>query len=252
VSGPAGITRPVLEDYLGWLLTQGYSNATRALTLSMLRVFFDACHRHGWLPGLTPGATIHVEELLFHHQQLPRFIPEYVMSQLESDQALAKIPHTSTRNLIIVLMETGIRGGDACNLPFNPIITDSSGWPCLRFHATKTRTEQLIPLSAKASAAIRAQQDHLRDAWPTACPWLFPGIVDNADAAKPYSHSSLTRQIRQWCADIGLHDEAGRPVQITGHQFRHTCVISRTTQRCGRRAYKCVGVSSGTLRMFRL
>ena len=49
----SAITRPVLEDYLSWLLTQGYSASTRALSLSMIRVFFDACHRHGWLPG--PG-----------------------------------------------------------------------------------------------------------------------------------------------------------------------------------------------------
>ena len=53
-----GITRPVLEDYMAWLLGQGYSPATRALSLSMLRVFFDACHRHGWLPGLAANATI--------------------------------------------------------------------------------------------------------------------------------------------------------------------------------------------------
>jgi hypothetical protein len=37
---PSGITRPVLEDYLAWLLSEGYSNSTRALTLS--RVFLDA------------------------------------------------------------------------------------------------------------------------------------------------------------------------------------------------------------------
>ena len=225
VSDPAGITRPVLEDYLAWLLTQGYSSATRALTLSMLRVFFDACHRHDWLPGLPSGATIHVEELPFHHQQLPRFIPEYIMAQLESDRALAKLPHTSTRHLIIMLIETGIRGGDACNLPFNPIIEDSSGWACLRFEAVKMRAEQLIPLSANAAAIIRAQQDHVRTSWPTGSRWLFPGIADNDHGAKPYSHSSLTRQIRKWCADTALHDEAGRPVQITGHQFRHTLVI---------------------------
>ena len=52
----AAITRPVLEDYLSWLLTQGYSASTRALSLSMIRVFFDACHRHGWLPGLAASA----------------------------------------------------------------------------------------------------------------------------------------------------------------------------------------------------
>ena len=222
VTAPSGINRPVLEDYLAWLLTKNYSASTRALTPSMLRVFFDACHRHGWLPGLAPNATIHVEELPFHHVQVPRFIPEFVMNQLEAEQALAQLPRTTTRNLIIVMIETGIRGGDACNLPFNPIITDSSGWPCLRFHASKVRAEQLIPLSAKAAETIRAQQDHVRTSWSEGSPSLFPGLAGNEDATKPYSHSNLTRQIRKWCQDLGLHDEAGQPVAVTGHQFRHT------------------------------
>ena len=60
----------------------------------MIRVFFEACHRHGWLPGLAASATIYVEELPFHHDEIARFIPEFVMAQLESDEALAKIPHT--------------------------------------------------------------------------------------------------------------------------------------------------------------
>jgi integrase len=160
--GASAITRPVLEDYMSWLLDQGYPAATRALSLSVIRVFFDACHRHGWLPGLAASATIYVEELPFHHDEIARFIPEFVMAQLESEQALAKIPHTTTRNLVVVIMETGLRGGDACNLPFNPVLTDSSGWPCLRFEAVKIRAEQLIPLSAKAAAAIRDQQDYVR------------------------------------------------------------------------------------------
>ena len=74
----------------------------------------------------------------------------------------------------IVLIETGLRGGDACNLPFNPVLTDSSGWPCLRFEAVKVRAEQLIPLSAKAAAAIAAQQDHVRQHWPARQPVAVP------------------------------------------------------------------------------
>ena len=92
IAGEAGITRPVLEDCLSWLLDKGYSASTRALSLSMLRVFTDACHRHGWLPRLAPGAVIYVEELPFHHDEVARFIPEFVMAQLESDAALSKIP----------------------------------------------------------------------------------------------------------------------------------------------------------------
>jgi integrase len=218
----SAITRPVLEDYLSWLVTQGYSAGTRALSLSMIRVFSGACHRHGWLPGLAPGATIYVEELPFHHDQIARFIPEFVMAQLESGQALSKIPHTTTRNLVIVLIETGLRGGDACNLPFNPVLTDSSGWPCLRFEAVKVRAEQLIPLSARAAAAISAQQDHVRHRWPAGSPWLFPGMAGNEDGAKPYSHSALIQQLRHWQRVIDLRDEAGQPVTVTGHQFRHT------------------------------
>jgi integrase len=219
---PGAITRPVLEDYLSWLVTQGYSASTRALSLSVIRVFFDACHRHGRLPGLAPGATIYVEELPFHHDQIARFIPEFVMAQPESGQALSKIPHTTTRNLVIVLIGTGLRGGDACNLPFSPVLTDSSGWPCRRFEAVKVRAEQLIPLSAKAAAAISARQDHVRHRWPAGSPWLFPGMAGNEDGAKPYSHSALIQQLRRWQRVIDLRDQAGQPVTVTGHQFRHT------------------------------
>ena len=122
----------------------------------------------------------------------------------------------------MVLIETGLRGGDACNLPFNPVLTDSSGWPCLRFEAAKVRAEQLIPLSAKAAAAIAAQQDHVRERWPAGSPWLFPGMAGNDDGSKPYSHSAFIQQLRRWQRVIGLRDEAGQPVTVTGHQFRHT------------------------------
>jgi len=188
----------------------------------MMRVFFDACHRHGWLPGLAANAVIYVEELPFHHDQLARFVPEFVMNQLEPDTALAQLPNPTTRNLVIVLIETGLRGGDACNLEFNPMSDDSVGWPCLRFDNTKVSAEQLIPLSAKAAAAIRAQQDHDRRQWPAGTPWLFPGMADNADGSKPYSHSTFSRQLAAWQNRVDVRDEAGEPVRATGHRFRHT------------------------------
>ena len=222
VAGEAGITRPVLEDYLSWLLAKGYSAGTRALSLSMLRVFTEACHRHGWLPGLAPGAVIYVEELPPHHDQVARFIPEFVMAQLESPAALDQLPFTTTRNLVVVLIETGLRGGDACTLPFNPVLDDSAGWPCLRFEATKVRAEQLIPLSAKAAAAIRAQQQNVLRTWPGGSRWLFPGIAGNDDGHKPYSHRTLCQQLERWQRVIGLRDQTGQPVTVTGHQFRHT------------------------------
>jgi len=37
-------------------------------------------------------------------------------------------PYTTTRHLVVVLMETGLRGGDACTLPFTPVLDDSADW----------------------------------------------------------------------------------------------------------------------------
>ena len=79
-----------------------------------------------------------------------------------------------------------------------------------------------MPLSATAAETITAQQDQVRTLWPAGSPWLFPGIVDNADGSKPYAHAVFGTQLRHWCDKIGLHDEAGQPVRVTAHQFRHT------------------------------
>ena len=159
------------------------TSATRALTLTMLAGFSDACIAMAGFPA-RPGAVIYVEELPFHHDQLPGFIPEFVMAQLESDADLDQIPHATTRNLVVVLIETGLRGGDACTSAVQPGPRRQRRWPCLRFEAAKVRAEQLIPLSAKAAAAIRAQQDHVRQRCPAA-PWPFPGIARNNDGASP-------------------------------------------------------------------
>ena len=50
------------------------------------------------------------------------------MAQLEDPASLARLPDDTTRHLVIVLIETGLRANDACALPVNPIIEDSVGW----------------------------------------------------------------------------------------------------------------------------
>ncbi len=115
--------------------------------------------------------------------------------------------------MIVVLIETGLRGGDACTLEFSPIIDDSAGGPCLRFRNLKIGAEQLIPVNAKAAAAIRSQQDHDRRHWPPGTPWLFPGISGNADGSKPYYHATLSAQLRRWQDVIDLRDESSAPAR---------------------------------------
>ena len=47
-------------------------------------------------------------------------------------------------------------------------------------------------------------------------------MVGNDDGHKPYSHRTFVQQLEAWQNVIGLHDQAGQPVRVTGHQFRHT------------------------------
>ena len=214
------ITRTAIEHYLAHLAAHGPAANTRLGYLTSLRGFLDTTRRRGWLQ-LPGDAVIYHDDLPRRPTGLPRFVPEDVMAQLETDTALAYLPDATTRHLVVVLIETGLRAGDACRLDRDCLIPDSVGWPCLRFTNTKVCAEQLIPLTARAAEAIRAQQDEVTRRWP-ASPWLFPAPAANPDGARPFTYNALRQRMRRWQNTIELHDGAKRPAQVSAHQFRHT------------------------------
>ena len=216
------ITRDAIEAYLVWLTASHLAAHTSSTYITCLRVFLDACRRHDWLPRLPSTAALYHDDLPSRPRPLPRFIPEFVMNQLEDPVNLAVLPDATTRALIVVIMETGLRANDACTLPFNPVIDDSAGWPCLRYFNAKMAAEQLVPLSATAAAAIRAQQADLLTRWPAGPPVLFPAPHSNPDATRPFSYATLRQRLIRWQNDIEVRDETGRRVHATAHQFRHT------------------------------
>jgi hypothetical protein len=140
------------------------------------------------------------------------------MGQLESEENLAQL-RPPYRNLIVLITQTGLRAGDACALPFDPLLSDSAGWPCLRFTSSKMRAEHQIPLSAPAIEAIRAQQDHVRQLCPDGSAWLFPS---RSDRQQPIPYDTLRLAFASWQRRIGLHNETGCATTVTIHQFRHT------------------------------
>jgi integrase len=222
VTDASGVTRQILEHYLSWLSAEPTLSANTTNTyLVVLRGFLDACHRHAWMPGLPSHAALYLDELPARPRPLPRFIPEFVMAQLEDLEHLARLDVT-TRHLLIVIQETGLRANDACALEFNPIIADSVGWPCLKYYNTKMASEQLVPLSQRAADAIRTQQEDLRRRWPNGSPRLFPSPHSNPDGTRGFSYATLRQRFVDWQADINLHDETGQRVSVTAHQFRHT------------------------------
>lgn len=218
VEHPHQINRTLIERYLAWIALLPLSESTKSLSKVFLRVFLEENRRYSWVSGIAVDAVIYHDELSTWHGSLPRFIAEFVMAQLESETNLERLtPHY--RNLIVVLTETGLRAGDACALRFDPLLTDSSGSPCLRFHAQKMRTEQLVPLSDTALRAVRDQQRLVEQIHSQGSPWLFPA---RRDPTLPQAYETFRLVFTRWQQLIALHDEAGRPTHVVAHQLRHS------------------------------
>jgi integrase len=214
------IGRATLESYLAHLAAHGPDANTRLGYLTSLRGFLETVRRRRWL-DLPADAVIYHDDLPRRPTGLPRFVPEDQMAQLESDSALARLPDPTTRHLVVVLIETGLRAGDACRLNVECLVPDSVGWPCLRFTNNKVRAEQLIPLSARAAQTIRAQLEEVGRISPVS-PWLFPAPNANPDGARPFTYNALRQRMGRWQEAIDLRDSAGRPVRVSPHRFRHT------------------------------
>jgi integrase len=216
------LSRKLLEAYLSHLASTGLADQTRLGYLVSLRMFLDDCRRHRLLTKLPADARLYPEDMPPHGEYLPRFVPEFVMAQLEADHNLARLPDDTTRHLLMVLIETGLRASDACNLSPRCVVEDSVGWPCLRYYNSKVRAEQVVPLSPKAAQALRAQAGLVHRDWPEGTRFLFPRLWGNPDGALPFSYGTLESRLRHWQADIDVKDEHGRPYRATAHQFRHT------------------------------
>jgi integrase len=216
------IERRHLEDYLSWLIAADLAPHTTSTYIVSLRSFLEACRRHQMLTGLGADVAIYNDDLPSRPRPLPRYISEAVMAQVESPERLDRLPDHTTRALVVVLIETGLRANDACQLAFDTLVPDSGGGPCLRFLNAKMGAEQLVPLSAKAAAAVRDQQDHLRLRWPNGPAFLCPAPQSNPDGLRPFSYGTLRMRLTRWQVDIDLRDETGRPFRFSAHQFRHT------------------------------
>jgi integrase len=219
VERPEQIERSLLEAYLAWLAAQTLADATKALSRVFLRSFLEENRRYGWVRAIPAGAVIYHDEVGSRRRpSVPRFIPEFVMAQLESEANLDQLlPHY--RHLVVVITETGLRAGDACSLSTDALVADTAGWPCLRFEAHKMRAEQIVPLSDKAVTALRDQQRLIADTWAQGSSWLFPC---RRDPGLPQCYGTFCSMFNHWQHVIGLHDEAGQSIHVVAHQLRHS------------------------------
>ena len=120
------LRRRDLEAYLGHLIASRLTGHTISTYISCVRTFLEACQRHGWLPGLAAEVAIYSDDLPRRPRALPRYIPEFVMHQIEAPDNLDRLPDHGTRALVVLLIETGLRANDACALSFDALVSDSA------------------------------------------------------------------------------------------------------------------------------
>ena len=221
-TGPAGLTRSRLEGWLAALQAER-PHPSRAGLIISVGSFLKDIHRNGWQPGIPAGALIFHDDAPPKSHPNPRWIPEHLMRQLETPEAIAKFPSDFGRALVQIIMACGLRLKDARYLPFDCLVRDNTGAPYLAWLNRKMRDRPaFFPLSEALAGVITGRQHRVRELYPGGCPWLFPARQANLNGRKPTSGQRFRDELAIWLDRVQLTDVNGTPIKITCHQFRHT------------------------------
>jgi integrase len=145
-----------------------------------------------------------------------RVIPQEVLAQLSAylDSSPAPI-----QRMVIILVESGIGVKEVCSLSFDCLLRDESGNWFLRYLQLKTQQEHTIPLSYRAAAAIREQQQAVRDEQGSTTHLLIPN-----PKGSPFSQRTFMNRLNCIARDKGIRDASGEVWRFQAHQFRCTAI----------------------------
>lgn len=218
---PADFTRTTIEKFMRVQRRKGYSVNYKRTLMATLHLLLGFMQRTNCAPGLPRDTVTYTEDMPKMRRPMPRAISEFVMAQIETPKALGSIRSTAGQTLLRVMIETGLRGQCARHLEIDALHRDPDGNPLMRFTNTKFKREAVIPISESLAQVLAAQRKETLRQWPDTR-WLMPRTQQNPDGLLPYAAGAWKQQFADWKKALGLVDEAGRPVNITGHQFRHT------------------------------
>lgn len=203
--------------YLVFLQAQGLATRTRNNYLVILRTFLETCAHRLHVPGLTREQLIFSDYLLQLPEYGTREIPEEVLAQLRAN--LKALP-TTTLRMVTILLETGLRINELCQLPIGCLICDDKHEWYLRCYQSKVHQEHVVPLvEEEVIGAIQAQQQSIQASWGKDCPYLFPSLKSHT---MPYLQSTFARKLNEWAVQCQITDQQGQLYRFTAHQFRHS------------------------------
>lgn len=218
------ITRDLIVRHITNLKVKGLAPATRKTKILNIKLFLELSAREGWLEIANPF-IIYSEDIPRVPKAAPRFIPESVMTQLNTN---IEMLNSTVMRLIIVLQECGMRITEIATLTRDCIITDNDGDKFLCTHQEKMNKDHTIPISSETYNVIKEQIAYVDDTFGTDCKWLFPTEHKNRlgkrnrNAGEPYKTKTIIAQLNSIALRAGIEGEDGQIYHFTTHKFRHT------------------------------
>jgi len=222
VDSLAQVDRAVLERYLADLAVRFAGRKTHGDRIGSLNQFFRGIRQHRWDDTLPGNAMFFPEDHPKRPKQLPRYLAELVMTQVERPDNLDRFADPAVRLVTLILIRCGLRIGDACRLALDAVVHDADGAPYLRYFNRKMKREALVPIDEELEQQIAEQHRLVLARWPDGSPWLFPQRRTNRGGHRPLPTTTYRGMLRRWLATCEIHDSEGQPVHLTPHQWRHT------------------------------
>ncbi|WP_256386991.1 tyrosine-type recombinase/integrase [Candidatus Enterovibrio altilux] len=104
-------------------------------------------------------------------KSLRKFIPEYVMSQLNANiDGL----HPHVMRFFLVLQEVGMKISECCGLPYDCIYSDAQGDYFIKYYQYKMKKEHVVPITKETAEVLKEQQNEVILEFMGATKLLFP------------------------------------------------------------------------------
>ncbi len=231
VTEVSSIGRSELLSYLGEVQQlrkqdgSAYSDTVKGNRIKSVNLVLREMRELDLEPPIPPHTTYQRSEIPKRSPTKHRHLSEFVMSQLESPDALSKINGHDHLTALQIIMTTGMRINHTLSLKLDSLeALDAEGknW-CIHYLDTKANEFTRLPLSQAVADLVIEQQTIARQRFGTDCPFLFPSRGSRSTAVRHTVPPVLTEELHRWTKEIGLVDENGQSVKVTAHQFRHTC-----------------------------
>jgi integrase/recombinase XerD len=210
------INRACMVEFMAYLNKGHLSNVSKSIVLIHLRTFHLIVAQENYL-SWPKYELIYQSDLPKIEKGQPRFIPEYVIEQLQ--RHLHHLP-VNMQQLVVVLLETGRRISEVCMLPFDCMEQDPDGDYLLKVQETKLKKSYYIPISQVCVNAIKKQQALVKEGRYVNQTFLFPNKLQ---VRTPHMASrNINKRLNQLARDCHITDEQGTLWHFHAHQFRHT------------------------------